>query len=81
MVGGVRRCSDHDHLLRCGQTVAPRYRLLKAFQGNIEVMFISEKDESETIKAKRKPVISESSEEEEEDKEEEVQDSGNHRLR
>ena len=23
---------DHDHLLRCGQTVAPRYRVLKAFQ-------------------------------------------------
>ena len=44
-------------------------------------MFISEKDESETIKAKRKPVISESSEEEEEDEEEEVQDSGNHRFR
>ena len=31
-VGGVSRCSDHDHLLCCGQTVAPRYRVLKAFQ-------------------------------------------------
>ena len=31
-MGGVTRCSDHDHLLRCGQTVAPRYRVLKAFQ-------------------------------------------------
>ena len=31
-VGGVSRCCDHDHLLRCGQTVAPRYRILKAFQ-------------------------------------------------
>ena len=31
-VGGVSRCSDHDHLLRCGQTVAPKYRVLKAFQ-------------------------------------------------
>ena len=31
-VGGVTRCSDHDNLLRCGQTVAPRYRILKAFQ-------------------------------------------------
>ena len=28
-VGGVRRCCDHDHLLRCGQTVV---RVLKAFQ-------------------------------------------------
>ena len=28
-VGGVRGCSDHDRLLRCGQTVAPRYRVLK----------------------------------------------------
>ena len=26
------RCSDHDHLLRCWQTVALRYRVLKAFQ-------------------------------------------------
>ena len=26
-VGGVTCCSDHDHLLRCGQTVAPRYRV------------------------------------------------------
>ena len=31
-VGGVTRCSDYDHLLRCGQTVAPEYRVLKAFQ-------------------------------------------------
>ena len=31
-VGGVARSSDHDHLLRCGQTVAPRLRILKAFQ-------------------------------------------------
>ena len=31
-VGGVMRCSDHDNLLRCGQTVAPRYRVLKVFQ-------------------------------------------------
>ena len=31
-VGDVSRCSDHDHLLRCGQTVASRYRILKAFQ-------------------------------------------------
>ena len=31
-VGGVSRCSNHDHLLCCGQTVAPRYRDLKAFQ-------------------------------------------------
>ena len=31
-VGGVTSCSDHDHLLRCGQSVAPRYRVLKAFQ-------------------------------------------------
>ena len=31
-VGGVSRCSDHDHLLHFGQTVAPRYRILKAFQ-------------------------------------------------
>ena len=31
-VGGVKRCSDHDHLLRCGQIVAPRYHVLKAFQ-------------------------------------------------
>ena len=31
-VGGVTYCSDHDHLLRCGQTVAPRYHALKAFQ-------------------------------------------------
>ena len=31
--GEESRCSDHDHLLRCGgQTVAPRYRILKAFQ-------------------------------------------------
>ena len=28
----VTRCSDHDHLLRCGQTVAPRYCVLKTFQ-------------------------------------------------
>ena len=26
------RCSDHDHFLRCGQTVAPKYHVLKAFQ-------------------------------------------------
>ena len=31
----VMQCSDHDHLLRCGQTVAPRYRVLKAFQCKI----------------------------------------------
>ena len=31
-VGGEMRCSDHDHLLCCGQTVAPRYRVLEAFQ-------------------------------------------------
>ena len=31
-VGGVTRCSDHDHLLHCGQTVAPKYSVLKAFQ-------------------------------------------------
>ena len=31
-VGGVTYCSDNDHLLRCGQTVAPRYHVLKAFQ-------------------------------------------------
>ena len=31
-VGGVKPCSDHDHLLRCGQTVASRYRVLKTFQ-------------------------------------------------
>ena len=29
-VGGVSRCSDHDHLLRCGQTVAPRYRVAQS---------------------------------------------------
>ena len=29
---GYRDCSDHDHLLRFGQTVVPRYRILKAFQ-------------------------------------------------
>ena len=26
--GWVTHCSDHDHLLRCGQTVAPRYHIL-----------------------------------------------------
>ena len=31
-VGGLSCCSDHDHLLLCGQTVAPRYRILKEFQ-------------------------------------------------
>ena len=31
-VGGVTCCSDHDHLLRCWQTVVPRYHVLKAFQ-------------------------------------------------
>ena len=31
-VGRVSRCSDHDHLLCCGQTVAPRYRILNGFQ-------------------------------------------------
>ena len=25
-VGEVLSCSNHDHLLHCGQTVAPRYR-------------------------------------------------------
>ena len=46
-VSGVTRCSDHDHLLRCGQTVGPKYRILKAFQcikfsekGNITSMYI-----------------------------------------
>ena len=29
---GYRGCSDHDHLLRFGQTVAPKYRILKPFQ-------------------------------------------------
>ena len=29
---GYRGCSDHDHLLRFGQTVAPRYCILKAFR-------------------------------------------------
>ena len=45
----VLRCSDHDHLLRCGQTVAPRYRVLKAFQCIIifdsgDLMFQSNED-------------------------------------
>ena len=31
-VSGVMRCRDHDHLLRSGHTVAPRYCVLKAFQ-------------------------------------------------
>ena len=31
-MGWVTCCSGHDHLLHCGQTVAPRYHVLKAFQ-------------------------------------------------
>ena len=38
-VGGVTRCSDHDHLLRCGQTVVPRYRILTAFQCSLIICF------------------------------------------
>ena len=31
-VGGVSHCSNHYDLLRCGQTLAPMYPVLTAFQ-------------------------------------------------
>ena len=31
-MSGVTRCSDQDHLLRCGQTVAPRGCVIMTFQ-------------------------------------------------